>query len=248
MTTQLRWDLETLDVLNVVHFLLPVLVAVGFTALALALRGFLLRRLAALIPRDQTESAHLVWSALRLPSLLWCAVLGLYAGMGEAALPQRLSSRLGLLLQILLAVSVTVTGANLLAALVAHFGERRTLDIGVTGLAQTVVKTVVLTVGGLILLGSIGVAITPILTALGIGGLAVALALQDTLSNLFAGFYLLADKAIKVGDFIKLETGVEGFVEDIGWRSTRIRLLEKNLLVAPNAKLAQGMITKLPPR
>jgi small-conductance mechanosensitive channel len=81
------------------------------------------------------------------------------------------------------------------------------------------------------------------MTALGIGGLAAALALQDTLSNLFGGFHLLADQPVRIGDLIRLENGMEGVVEDIGWRSTRIRSLSKDLIVVPNAKLAQSILT-----
>ena len=98
-------------------------------------------------------------------------------------------------------------------------------------------------IGGLVLLGHLGITITPILTALGIGGLAVALALQDTLSNLFAGFHLLADRPVSVGDVVRLENGMEGVVEDIGWRSTRIRQPGEDLIIVPNAKLAQGILT-----
>jgi small-conductance mechanosensitive channel len=99
------------------------------------------------------------------------------------------------------------------------------------------------TVGLLILLDDLGVAITPILTALGVGGLAVALALQDTLSNLFAGIHILADQPIRVGDYVKLDSGIAGFVEDIGWRSTRLRLLSNNMTIVPNAILAKSAIT-----
>lgn len=194
----------------------PALTTLGLAALALAVRVVLLRQLGRLARRGATESAELLQRGLRLPSLLWCVVLGLYGGMEAATLPPRLAGRLELLLQALIIVSVTLTAANLLAALIARFGERRTLAVGVTGLAQAVVRAGVLTVGGLILLGALGIAITPLLTALGVGGLAVALALQDTLSNLFAGIHLLADKPIRIGDFVKLESGIEGFVDDIG--------------------------------
>jgi small-conductance mechanosensitive channel len=223
--------------------LTPLAVAAGLVAAALALRALVLRQLGHAVRRRPGDPAELLWRALRLPSVLWSVVLGLYGGMEAATLPPRLTDRLGLLLQALVIATVTLTVANLLAALVARFGERRTLAVGVTGLAQTVVRVAVLVVGGLILLGQFSVAITPILTALGVGGLAVALALQDTLSNLFAGLHLLADKPIRVGDFVKLESGVEGFVEDIGWRSTRVRTLPNNLVVVPNAKLAQSVIT-----
>ena len=95
----------------------------------------------------------------------------------------------------------------------------------------------------MILLNSLGVSITPILTALGVGGLAVALALQDTLSNLFAGFYISVAGQVRPGDYVKLDTGEEGYVTDISWRSTTLRALANNLIVVPNAKLAQAIVT-----
>jgi small-conductance mechanosensitive channel len=98
-------------------------------------------------------------------------------------------------------------------------------------------------VGGLVLLDSLGVQITPLLTALGVGGLAVALALQDTLSNLFAGVHLLADKPIRVGDYVKIDDSIEGWVIDVGWRSTRVRLLQDNVVIVPNKRVAEAVIT-----
>ena len=75
------------------------------------------------------------------------------------------------------------------------------------------------------------------------GGLAVALALQDTLSNLFAGFYMSLAGQVRVGDYIKLSSGEEGYVTDISWRSTAVRALANNMIVVPNAKLAQAILT-----
>jgi small-conductance mechanosensitive channel len=97
--------------------------------------------------------------------------------------------------------------------------------------------------GFLIILSVLGISITPLLTALGVGGLAVALALQDTLANLFAGIHILMEKAVRVGDFVKLETGQEGYVEDITWRTTRVRMLPNNIVVIPNSKLSQSVVT-----
>ncbi len=224
-------------------FVTPVLVGLGLAALALAAHSLVLTQIGARARRGGTDSLQVLHRALRLPSLLWSAVLGVYAGTEVATLPARLTSRLELLLHALIIVSVTVTAANLVAALVTRFGERRTLAVGVTGLAQTAARLAILTVGGLILLDDLGVAITPILTALGVGGLAVALALQDTLSNLFAGLHLLADRPIRIGDFVRLDAGTEGFVDDIGWRSTRIRMLPNNMVIVPNATIARSAIT-----
>ena len=105
------------------------------------------------------------------------------------------------------------------------------------------VTVVIWVVGGLVLLSGLGVSVTPILTALGVGGLAVALALQETLSNFFAGLHLLMERPIRVGDFIKLESGQEGYVEDIGWRTTRVRMLPNNIVIIPNNKITQSILT-----
>jgi len=104
-------------------------------------------------------------------------------------------------------------------------------------------ETLCIGLGLLFVLRVIGVDISPLLAGGAIGGLAIALALQDTLTNLFAGLYMTIDKPVSVGDFIKLESGEEGFVEEIGWRSTKVRLWANNLVVIPNSKLSQSVIT-----
>jgi small-conductance mechanosensitive channel len=85
--------------------------------------------------------------------------------------------------------------------------------------------------------------VAPVLTALGVGGLAVALALQDTLSNVFGGFYVAVARQVQMGDYVKLNTGEEGYVTDIGWRCTTFRALANNMIIVPNAKLSQAIVT-----
>ncbi len=84
--------------------------------------------------------------------------------------------------------------------------------------------------------------ITALVAGVGLGALAIGLALQSTLSNFFAGVHLLSDRPVNVGDFIELDKDTSGIVEDIGWRSTRMRTLADNLLIIPNAKLADSNI------
>jgi small-conductance mechanosensitive channel len=104
-------------------------------------------------------------------------------------------------------------------------------------------KILFVTVGGMIILDNLGISLTPLLTTLGIGSLAVAIALQDTLGNFFGGLYLKADRPIEVGHYVRLDSGEEGYVERIGWRNTRIRMLPNNMVIVPNSKLAQSNIT-----
>ena len=92
-------------------------------------------------------------------------------------------------------------------------------------------------------LQALGVPVAPLLTTLGVGSLAVALALQDTLANFFAGIYLLADRPVGAGDYIKLHDGEEGYVEAIGWRSSRLRTAAGSAVIVPNQKLSQAILT-----
>ncbi|PIT85215.1 mechanosensitive ion channel protein MscS, partial [Candidatus Micrarchaeota archaeon CG10_big_fil_rev_8_21_14_0_10_59_7] len=113
----------------------------------------------------------------------------------------------------------------------------------IAGTLKQVANITIIVISGAMLLGAFGVEITPILASLGIAGLAVALAFQDTLANFFAGVYITADRPIKIGDYVKLENGDEGYVVKVGWRTTQIRTLPNNLIIVPNSKLAQSIIT-----
>src|SRR6266581_6611940 len=224
----------------------PAVALVAATLFSLLLRGLLLSVL------GRWSGSPNGWSslaqAIRLPSILWSAVFSLWVGIVVANETERLSSRLSqplsLILEVAVILSVTITIANVLSTLIQRVSERKALGRPIAGLGQSVARGIVYCVGLLVLLAALGIEITPILTALGVGGLAVALALQDTLSNLFAGIHLLADKPIRVGDYVRLSAeNVEGHVVDVGWRSTRLRMLQNNVVVVPNKRVAESIIT-----
>jgi small-conductance mechanosensitive channel len=226
------------------HSLLIAIAAfAGVTALAVGLRQLALRALHRWAVSTASPMDDVIIESLRVPSLLWCLLLGLYIGVELAALPPRPTLLVLNLVYSLMVISVTAAVANLAAAMLSQGLAQAHLAIPATGLSVTFVKVAVWIVGGLVLLGGLGISITPVLTALGVGGLAVALALQDTLSNFFAGLHLLIEKPIRVGDFVKLETGQEGYVMDIGWRTTRVRMLPNNMVILPNSKLTQSIVT-----
>jgi small-conductance mechanosensitive channel len=141
-----------------------------------------------------------------------------------------------------LILSLTLVIASFLGRLVARRAASWPDTLPSTTLVQNAVRLVVVGLGVLIVLSDLGIAITPLLTALGVGSLAVALALQPTLSNLFAGFYISLARQIRVGDYVELETGQQGYVVDIGWRSTQIRELPNNVIVVPNARIAEIIV------
>lgn len=227
----------------IVELLIAAAVGLLSSAWLLWLRRIGLRALTRLARTTEGRLDDLALSAFRFPSLLWCLVLGVYIGLSAApAMPTRIGQLVNDVLVIVLILSVTIAVGRFLAVSVVSYADRLGLAIAVTGLTTALVKGVVYLCGALVLLNTLGISITPILTALGVGGLAVALALQGSLANLFAGIHILVEKPIHVGDYIKLESGQEGYVVDIGWRTTRIRMLPNNMVIVPNAKLAESIV------
>lgn len=108
---------------------------------------------------------------------------------------------------------------------------------------KNIVNVVLYVLALLLILAVLGIEIEPLILGAGVGGLAVALALQPTIANYFSGIYIAADKSIKVGDYIELENNMRGYVDSIGWRSTRIRTLYNNLVIIPNSKLTEMIVT-----
>lgn len=222
---------------------LPAAVAFGAAAALLVARAVALRIFHRWAEKTDTRLDNVVIASLRVPSLYWCVAIGLYIGIAVSELPDRYVFYLSRTIHVIVIFSMTIAAASLSGKIFRDYIQKSELPIPTTGLAYGILKGTILIIGFLIILGVLGISITPLITALGVGGLAVALALQDTLANLFAGIHILVEKSIRVGDFIKLETGQEGYVEDITWRTTRIRMLPNNMVVIPNSKLAQSVVT-----
>ena len=117
------------------------------------------------------------------------------------------------------------------------------LDQRLVPLIHRVSIALIYALGGLLILDHLNVNISPLIAGLGLGGLSVALALQPTLANLFAGTYVMTEGAVTTGDYIQLEGGVEGYVMDVSWRSTRLQTWTNNMVVIPNSKFAETIIT-----
>jgi small-conductance mechanosensitive channel len=175
--------------------------------------------------------------------LLWSLLLGVataitFVSLGPAVLLwlQRGITAIGY-------GSVTLFLIAVAAWLIHSLAERFSGFRPIAGMTERMTQIVAAAVGAMLVLNALTVPITPLLTTLGVAGLATALALQDTLSNFFAGFYLLADRPIQPGDFVRLDTGDEGYVLEVGWRSTRLRTLPNNIVILPNQRLSHAIIT-----
>lgn len=138
--------------------------------------------------------------------------------------------------------SFTWALARILAGMLQIRSQVEDKEFASSSIMGNIVKAIVYCIGLILVLQTFGVAIAPLLTALGVGGIAVALALQPTLSNLFSGLQLIASGKINIGDFVQLEGGQKGFIKDITWRNTTIETAQNNVIVVPNSKMADSIL------
>lgn len=219
---------------------LAALVACVFTGAFLA--RFLLNRLGRWASRTSFHFENMLLKSLPLPLYLLVLVGGINVAVEFAPLSGVQLQGVERVLRVLLLCAGVYVVDRMLQGLLQDM-EKRHGDLRNSHfMLSAILRVAVWSLGAMVVLESLGVSITPLLASLGVGSLAVALALQSTLANLFSGLYLLIDKPVRVGQFVRLDTGEEGYVEMIGWRSTRIRLLANNTVVIPNSKLAENRI------
>ena len=197
------------------------------------------------VGRTKTQIDDVLLNALNLPLMLLVFVSGMVvlekiSPLGEDA---QLTRYFFIALRATAIVAVIIFFDRLLRGLIQNYSNKVDILKSTSGVTQGIVRVIVLGLGALILLDSFGVSITPLIASLGIGSLAVALALQPTLENFFSGVQIMVDKPIMVGHFIKLESGEEGYVEKIGWRSSWVRMLPNNTVVIPNNILVNSRVT-----
>ncbi|MBI3472498.1 MAG: mechanosensitive ion channel family protein, partial [Candidatus Solibacter usitatus] len=187
--------------------------------------------------------AYLVAETLRLPSVLWSLAAALHFALQVSEAPEKYTHRAAQVIVVFLVVSLCMVAATVSVRMFALYGQRKGMVVAASGLARTLIRVLVFTVGAVFLLWFFGKQVTGVLAALGVGGLAFALALQDTLANFFAGIHILVEEPISVGNAIRLSEKEEGVVTDIGWRTTRVRTARNNVIVVPNTKITSGILT-----
>ncbi|MBD2343570.1 mechanosensitive ion channel family protein [Anabaena subtropica] len=221
------------------------ILSLGFLAFGLIMgvisEKFIFKKIKAFALKKEIPGSYIIFHSLQRMPLIWFLLAGLSAAIISAPLRPDVSTLLQKIIKIAFLSSFTLVLANLISGFVKLYTHKTAK--ATTSLIANLAKAAVLGLGALVLLQTLGIAITPIVTTLGVGGLAVGLALQDTLANLFSGFYLIISKQVRTGDYVKLDAGQEGYVTDISWRNTTIRELSNNVIIVPNSNLASAIFT-----
>ncbi|MCB4756482.1 MAG: mechanosensitive ion channel family protein [Elusimicrobia bacterium] len=236
--------------INILGTPIPLWLAVPGFYLLWLLVGLLIKRplfsvLNYLAKKTTWKFDDLILESLHIPYVIMVLVWGFVLLIG-VVIPQAEKGALTkyslLALKIGTIVSIVAFIDQLLSKLIETYAVKVELLRISQSLVTGFVHILILVIGGLVILDSLGVSITPIIASLGIGSLAVALALQPTLENLFSGVQIILDKLIIPGQFVKLSSGEEGYVERVGWRSTWIRQLPNNMVVIPNKELVNTRV------
>ena len=210
---------------------------------------FLFRRLLRLFIIIGPDFDVRTMNEVKVPAAAMIVLIGLYASLVIHPLPAPV-------------LSAVNKGAAVAAILIAAYMAQRVVTAAlmwvqdylgsnttteppdwILPVARRVAMVVIVAMAVMLSLDILGVNISPLIAGLGIGGLAVALALQPTLSNLFAGTYVMTEDVVDPGDYIEMENGITGYVVDVNWRSTRLRTWGNNLVVIPNSRFAETIIT-----
>lgn len=228
---------------NLSSVLIPSAVLLTVVVFGFVLRRIVFRKLIQLSRNTASPIDDIIIESVSGPFIIWFVMLGVYLGVELSKAPDEVALMVGKILFVLGAFSIMIVLANISTKLIKTYSRQIESTMPITSLTGNISRIAIYIIGILIILNSLGISITPILATLGVGSLAVALALQDTLSNLFSGFHIIIGKQIRIGDYVKLETGEEGYVTDITWRTTTIRMLPNNMVLIPNEKLTKTILT-----
>ena len=192
---------------------------------------------------ESTWKYVLVRSMQGVP-IFFSFIVGLYWAIDAVEISPTVTKLLSYLLFTSNVFSITRVLARTVDGVVTMYFERSGRNLPKTTLLNSILVGVIYAMGLLVILQYYGISIAPILTAAGVGGMAVALALQETLANIFAGLHLILSKQLRIGDYIRLGTGEEGRVTDITWRfTTIIPLGASSTIVIPNKTIAGANIS-----
>jgi small-conductance mechanosensitive channel len=225
------------------HWTVAAIYIIGGLLVGFVLEKIVLAKLKRLAKKTKWKGDIVIINSLRGMVIIWLLIAGIYGAILSLPMSPSLLIHLKKILLVIVILSGTMALGKMMAGFVSIYVQREDVPLPSTSIFKNLTKLLVFLIGILIILHSLGISITPILTALGVGGLAAALALQPTLANLFSGLQIIAAKQLHPGDYIKLDSGEEGYVTDITWRNTTIRELPNNMIVVPNSKLASTIFT-----
>ncbi|MBI4688550.1 MAG: mechanosensitive ion channel family protein [Nitrospirae bacterium] len=222
----------------------PVVVFLSFFVVAIWARRTVYSYLNNLLSKTKWEEREIFLQAIRHPIFQWCIILGAYSAVQISALSSYGKALAGSIAGSAFVVSLIWTTISLAEKLLRiYLNKIKTPSLLPANLIINVLRITFVVSGVLILLDIWIISTTPLVLIITIALLVVILASRDEILNIFSGFELARSSLIKTGDYIKLESGEEGYVSDITLRNVQIKASGGRIVLVPNSKLAKTTIT-----
>ena len=235
---------------NLETFLPPLLIIVFGIILGIIFKRYIHSRLKSVAKKSSWAGDDAVLDAIEPHIVLWFFLGALSiassnidsVNVSNVFLKNIINNYVSQFLVIVLIGSVTLAAGKLAVSLFDLWAKDQEKGFPSTTMFTNFVRIAIYVIGLLIILDSLNISIAPMITALGVGGLAISLALKDTLSDVFAGLHILLSKKVQVGDFVQIDTGDMGYVQNISWRNTTIMERTNNIIHIPNTRLSSAII------
>ncbi len=196
--------------------------------------------------KTKTDIDDIILAIITKPLYILIIFIGLHIALKSLAVSASYTLWIDRAFFVITVLILSLLASKVLSVLLSRWLKVQKRFEKTPQLISKILSSVIYLIALLMILSYFKIEITPLIAALGIGGLAVGLALQNTLSNFFAGLHIIADRPINIEDFIELpDANISGYVEDIGWRSTKIRTLPNTIVIVPNSKLAENIIVNV---
>ena len=212
------------------------------TIIFITLSYLILRFIVKKISRGKKNYARFILKQLSIPIFFLIFIIGLYTSLKTLSKLDEYYLFIDGAFFVITTLTIALLVSRIITVITMGWLKVRRGFKRTPGLLNKAITVIIFIIAIAVILAYFEIDITPLIAGVGLGALAIGLALQSTLSNFFAGVHLISDRPINVGDFIELDENTTGIIEDIGWRSTRIKMLTDNLLIIPNSKLADSNI------
>ena len=221
---------------------MPACIMVIALLVGIALNQLLTQKLERRVKASESEIVEIFFRAMKGVPIYLSIVIGLYWSVTTSNLPAGLERIFSYVLFAMIVFSITRVCERTLSGFI-RMKFSGSSDMTQSTLLDTIFRVAIYASGALIILDYFGISVAPIMAAMGVGGMAVAFGVRETLENIFSGLQIIISKQLRVNDYIKLSTGDEGRVTDINWRYiTVMPPNEGSVVVIPN-KVIAGAVT-----
>ena len=221
---------------------IPVLILAAGILVGWLFKKIIHYKLKNLTQKTQWKGDDIALKAVESQILPWIALAALYIAFKNLEIVEPFKPYFDRFILVAIILSITFALKNLLVGILNEWSKKQGRGFPSTKIFTNLIKIIIITVGILIALESLNISITPMLTALGIGGLAISLALKDTLSDLFSGLHILLSKKVQPGDFIEVDGGIRGYITNITWRNTTMLERTNNVISIPNSRISAAIV------